>query len=55
MLSTGQMLAAIRTLEIKVGSTLYQARRELDVTKSLGMTLQALSDVQKELERLGEN
>lgn len=55
MLSMGQMLQALRALEMKVGSALYQARREMEVPKSLGIALTALDDTQKELERLTDN
>jgi hypothetical protein len=55
MLSMGQMLAALRQLEMKIGSALYQARLEINVPVSLGITLRALDEAQKELERLTEN
>lgn len=55
MLSMGQMLQALRALEMRVGSALYQARLEMDVPKSLGLALSALADAQKELERLTDN
>lgn len=55
MLTVGQTLAAIRTLEIKVGSSLYQIRRDDDPRSAKDHAVRVLDEVQKELERLGEN
>lgn len=55
MESMGQMLSSLRSLELKIGSGLYQARMELDVAKALGIALVALQQAQDELERLTDN
>lgn len=59
MLSMGQMLQALRQLELKVGTTLYQIRKQRegdnDAHSQLDRALYCLADVQKELEQLTIN
>lgn len=55
MLSMGQMLAVLRQLEIQVGSGLYQAKLESNVSKALGVALSTLQEVQDTLEDLTDN
>jgi predicted transcriptional regulator len=52
MLTMGQTLQQVQQLEILAATALYQARLEMDVAKSLGIALQALDKIQKELEKL---
>ncbi len=55
MISMGQMLQAMRQLEMIVGSALHQAKLVETEGQALEIALKALDAAQKELERLTEN
>lgn len=59
MLPLSAVLSGIRQLEMKVGSTLYQVRKQReednDAHSHLSKVLRVMDEVQQELARLSEN